>query len=177
MPRKGKAHPAKLAVAVALLLAGCGSSEGGGGDPEIGDAARSTPLTSPMTISTPAFEDGGEIPDAQTCDGADTSPELVFDGVPAEADSLRLEVEDPDAPTGTFVHWLVIDIPPGTTTVPAGEVPEGGIEAENDFDRTQYGGPCPREGDEPHRYVFRLIALDDSGEPLATAELEGFYGR
>jgi Raf kinase inhibitor-like YbhB/YbcL family protein len=124
-----------------------------------------------LKISSPAFEDGGEIPAGFTCQGNDVSPALVFSGVPDGAKSLVLIVDDPDAPDPkapkiTYVHWVVYNLPPdtkgfeeGIESMPAGT--GGGI---SDFKRTRYGGPCPPVG--RHRYFFKLYALDTRLEGL-----------
>ena len=131
-------------------------------------------LTPPLTmkLSSPAFEDGGMIPTEYTCDGADESPELHIADVPDEAVSLALIMDDPDAPRGTFVHWVVWDIDPATTLIPHG-VAHVGEEGMTDFKREGYGGPCPPSG--THRYYFKLYALDtrlELGEGATKAELE-----
>ncbi|HTV44082.1 MAG TPA: YbhB/YbcL family Raf kinase inhibitor-like protein [Stellaceae bacterium] len=116
----------------------------------------------PMILTSAAFAPGGAIPAEYTCSGADISPPLTWSGVPPGTGSLVLVVEDPDAPSGTFRHWVVFDIPPGMRGLGAGygrRHPEGGLrEARNDFGRLGYGGPCPPPGP-PHHYQFRLIAI------------------
>jgi hypothetical protein len=106
-----------------------------------------------ITLESPAFDDGAEIPQRFTCDGEDAPPPLRWSGVPAAARELALVVEDPDAPDGTFVHWTVYGLPARAKGLDAG------LEGENSFGDTGYGGPCPPEGDEPHRYEFLLYAL------------------
>ncbi|BES81232.1 YbhB/YbcL family Raf kinase inhibitor-like protein [Pyrodictium abyssi] len=118
-----------------------------------------------ITVSSPAFPRGGTIPAKYTCDGADVSPPLAIENVPAQARSLLLLVYDPDAPGGVFVHWVLYDVPRGLSALPEG-VPrdpavEGlGLQGRNGFGKTGYNGPCPPRGDRPHRYVFLVIALD-----------------
>lgn len=110
-----------------------------------------------MKIESPDFKEGKPIPSEFTCDGANISPALVFKDVPEEAKSLALIMDDPDAPMGTFVHWVVWNIPPDTKKVSKGEkvsYPQG----RNDFGKLRYGGPCPPSG--THRYFFKLYALD-----------------
>lgn len=114
-----------------------------------------------MRISTSAFQDGGKIPAKYTCDGDNISPPLVIDDVPSEAKSLALIVEDPDAPRGTFTHWIVWGLEPNTSELPENAVPARARELENDFGSAEYGGPCPPSG--THRYYFRLYALDTIG--------------
>ncbi|MFW6189289.1 MAG: YbhB/YbcL family Raf kinase inhibitor-like protein [Planctomycetota bacterium] len=144
-----------------------------------------------MELRSSAFENGGNIPSRYTCDGADVSPPLVISGVPNGADSLALVMDDPDAPGGTFDHWLVWNIPPETGEIPEGTEPQG-VEGRTDFNKLVYGGPCPPSG--THTYRFRLYALDDvldlkegagkaelqaamEGHVLADALLEGDYSR
>lgn len=108
-----------------------------------------------MKLSSPAFADGKPIPPAHTCDGANSIPPLDISDVPASAKSLALVMDDPDAPMGTWDHWLVWNIP-ATTRKITGQ-PEG-VPGKNSWGRTDYGGPCPPSG--VHRYFFRLYALD-----------------
>lgn len=110
-----------------------------------------------MKIESLDFKEGKPIPSEFTCDGANVSPALVFEDVPVEAKSLALIMDDPDAPMGTFVHWVVWNIPPGTKQISKGEkitYPQG----KTDFGKQGYGGPCPPSG--THRYFFKLYALD-----------------
>lgn len=112
-----------------------------------------------MQINSPAFQMGQPIPARFTCDGEDRSPALTWSGVPAGAKSLVLVCDDPDAPMGTWIHWIVTNIPPAAAGIPEnGPLPEGAVEIKNSFGRTSYGGPCPPSG--VHRYYFRLYALD-----------------
>lgn len=150
-----------------------------------------------MELHSPAFEPGAEIPVRHTCEGDDVAPPLHWRGVPSGAASLALIVDDPDAPDPaaprmTWVHWVVVDLPPGATGLPEGgrPLPAGAREGLNDWRRTGYGGPCPPIG--RHRYVFKLYALDTTlpalvrptkadveramhGHVLAKAELVGTY--
>jgi len=108
-----------------------------------------------------AFPDGGWIPDLHTCRGADVSPSLEWSGEPAGARSFALVADDPDAPAGTWTHWLLFDIPPGVHTLAQGYKPGSlGLGGTNDFGKQGYGGPCPPKGHGPHRYFFKLYALD-----------------
>ena len=118
-----------------------------------------------LKLTSPAFADAGEIPAKYTCEGQDVSPPLAWSGVPANARSLALVVDDPDAPdpaapTMTWVHWVLYDLPPGAGTLPEGArtPPPGTRQGSNDWQRTGYGGPCPPVG--RHRYFFKLYALD-----------------
>lgn len=110
-----------------------------------------------MEISSPAFVDGGEIPQEFTGDGKNVSPPLAIAGVPEEAKGLVLIVDDIDAPAGVFTHWLIFDLYPGITRLGSGCSPEG-TQGTNSFGKEDYGGPCPNAG--THRYHFRLYALD-----------------
>ena len=137
-----------------LLLAALPAGCGGGDKPSepLPEAARSIALTSP------AFRDGGSIPRRFTCDGDDRSPALRWSGVPAGARELALVVEDRDA--DRFVHWTVLRIPADAPGIAEGSVPAAAVETENSFGKRGWGGPCPPEGDDPHRYVFALYASD-----------------
>lgn len=126
-----------------------------------------------MELKSPAFEHGGQIPSQHTCDGADASPALEISNVPEGTAALALVMDDPDAPGGTFDHWLVWNIPPQTTTIPEGTEPEG-VQGRTDFGKLGYGGPCPPSG--THRYRFKLCALDgrlDLKQGARKAQLEG----
>lgn len=114
---------------------------------------------SPMKISSPAFKEGDSIPVEYTCDGRNISPELDWQNVPAGTKSLALIVEDPDAPSGTWVHWVVDNIPPESHSLLISA--QGAAQLTNSFGKTGYGGPCPPKGKGPHRYFFRLYALDN----------------
>ena len=111
---------------------------------------------STMKISSPSFQDHQPIPKKFTCQDQDMSPELVIEGTPKEAKSLTLIVDDPDAPMGIWVHWVVYDIPPATQKIAESAVP--GKQGINDFHKINYGGPCPPSG--VHRYFFKVYALD-----------------
>jgi len=115
-------------------------------------------------LRSSAFAPSGTIPREHTCDGADLSPPLTWSGVPEGTSAFAIICDDPDAPGGTWVHWVVYDLPGGMTGLPEGVPPaetvqEGGFQGINDFGRFGYGGPCPPPG-RPHRYFFRLYALD-----------------
>lgn len=111
-----------------------------------------------MQIKSSEFENNGKIPAKYTCDGADVNPPLEFVGVPEEAASMVLVVDDPDAPAGTWVHWVVYDISQENTGIDEDSVPEGAKEGETDYGEEGYGGPCPPNGE--HNYHFKLYALD-----------------
>lgn len=127
-----------------------------------------------MEISSPAFAHNNAIPVQYTCDGANVSPPLAIGGVPKEVKSLVLIHDDPDAPTGTWVHWVLWNIDPQTKEIPEGSIPQGAIEGMTSWERTGYGGPCPPSG--THRYFFKLYALDtvlDLPPSADKAQLEG----
>lgn len=150
-----------------------------------------------ISISSGAFQAGGAIPPEYTCDGSNVSPALSWRGIPSNAESIALIMDDPDAPGGTFVHWVLFNIPPGTTELPEGvprnrTLDDGSSQGITDFGRIGYGGPCPPGG--THRYYFRLYALDTMlnlqpgasrkqlddamrGHILAQGELMGNYKR
>ena len=147
---------------------------------------------STFTISSPAFTHQGMIPQKFSCDGADVSPPLQFDGAPANARSLALIMDDPDAPRGTWVHWVLWNIAPSNRGIKENSIPSGACQGMNDFGRQDYGGPCPPSG--THRYFFKLYALDTTldlgpsttkaglesamqGHIIARAELVGLYKR
>jgi len=112
-----------------------------------------------FALTSEAFADGQTIPTQYTCDGADQSPPLAWGEPPDGTRSFALIVDDPDAPSGTFRHWGLFDIPASTRSLAAGQ---GGSlpQAVNDFGKPHYGGPCPPKGHGPHRYRFKLLALD-----------------
>ena len=117
----------------------------------------------PLELRSPAFSEGSPIPTKHTCDGKDVSPPLSWTGIPAGAKSLALTCDDPDAPSGLWVHWVVFDLPPSAAGLPEGvpttpEIAGGGRQGKNDFRKLGWGGPCPPGG--THRYVFTLHALD-----------------
>ncbi len=108
-----------------------------------------------------AFAEGGAIPQLSTCEGADVSPSLEWSGEPRETRGFALVVDDPDAPAGTWNHWLLWDIPASVHVLAQGMKPgQLGISGANDFGKPGYGGPCPPKGHGRHRYFFKLYALD-----------------
>jgi len=120
-----------------------------------------------LTLSSPIFKNKEFIPPRFTCDGENINPVLNISGVPKNCQSLVLIVDDPDAPGGNFVHWVVWNINPETKEIKENSVPEGTKEGLTDFGRPGYGGPCPPSG--THRYFFRLFALDQKLEASAEA--------
>jgi Raf kinase inhibitor-like YbhB/YbcL family protein len=150
-----------------------------------------------LTLNSRSFADQQSIPARYTCAGRNESPALSWSGVPKETRSLVLMVDDPDAPMGTFVHWLVYNISPTTEDLPANVLPStplnGGEQGINGRGETGYAGPCPPPGT-PHHYHFRLYAVDQrlglqpganaaqvqsalKEHVLATTELIGIFGR
>jgi Raf kinase inhibitor-like YbhB/YbcL family protein len=150
-----------------------------------------------MKLESTAFAADGLIPSKYTCDGTDISPPLSWNEPPAGTQSFALILDDPDAPVGIFVHWLLYDIPVEIRQLPErvapqSTLPDGGVQGKNDFGKLGYGGPCPPSG--THRYFFKLYALDRQlelepgttknqmeaamdGYILATAQLIGRYSR
>jgi len=151
-----------------------------------------------LTLSSTSFSNGGDIAKKFTCDGADTSPQLSWSDPPATTKSFALLVDDPDAPVGNWNHWTLWNLPSSARGLPEGvskeaRLPDGSQQGLNDFRKTGYNGPCPPPG-KPHRYYFKLFALDAKldlkagaskpeleaaikGHILAQAELMGRFGR
>ena len=116
-----------------------------------------------IVVTSSAFGEGDRIPSDFTCDGVDMSPPIEWSGVPANTGSLAVIVDDPDAPSGNWVHWLVYDLSPDLTQLPSGisageKLSIGGLQGRTDFGKTGYRGPCPPSGE--HRYFFKVYALD-----------------
>lgn len=122
-----------------------------------------------MKISSPAFENNSKIPSKYTCDGEDINPPLEIRDIPEGTQSLVLIVDDPDAPRGTFLHWLVWNIPPNFSLIEESSLPEGAVQGRNDFGKENYGGPCPPFGQ--HRYFFKIYALDKKLELVEGSSL------
>jgi Raf kinase inhibitor-like YbhB/YbcL family protein len=153
-----------------------------------------------IALTSPAFAAGAAIPTQYTCDGTDVSPPLAWSGAPPGTRAFALIVDDPDAPAGTWVHWVLFNLSGTTSSLPENvakseSVAElgGALQGRNDFRRTGYGGPCPPPG-KPHHYLFRLYALDGplalragatkadveramQNHVLAQGQLVGTYGR
>lgn len=126
-----------------------------------------------MTISSPSFSDGGDIAKKFTCDGADVSPQLTWNAPPAGTRSFALLADDPDAPVGNWNHWTMWNVPAEMRGLPEGvgkqaRLPDGSQQGLNDFRKPGYNGPCPPPG-KPHRYYFKLFALDGTLELKPTA--------
>lgn len=146
-----------------------------------------------LVLESPAFVASASIPGVYTCDGADRSPELTWHGMPAGTQSYALIMDDPDAPNGTWDHWLLFNIPAMLNRLDeAADMPKGAVSGKNSWGNTGYGGPCPPSG--THRYFFKLYALDTlltlasgvnkqdllnamKGHVLASSELMGVYKR
>lgn len=129
----------------------------------------STTNLSSMEITSPAFNNKEPIPSKYTCDGDDVSPPLKISNIPEGTKSLALISEDPDAPAGNWVHWVVWNLDPDTEEIPEGTLPSGAVEGVTSFGNNEYGGPCPPSG--RHRYYFRLYALDaDMDLPVSSGK-------
>lgn len=151
----------------------------------------------PMIISSPEFLDSQTIPKQYTCDGTGVNPPLQFSNVPNEAQSVALLLEDPDAPTGVWTHWLMWNIAASTTQIAENSVPQGAIQGQGSSGQNVYGAPCPPVGSGPggiHHYIFTVYALDSQltlpsystaqnsqsaiqGHIISQAQLVGLYGR
>lgn len=131
-----------------LVLAGCG-----------GSSTSAPKAPDRIVVTSPAFRAGGKIPKRFTCDGPGTSPPLRFGRVPVGSRELVLLMEDPDAPGGTFVHWVVARIPGRDVGFGEGRVPPAAVQLRQSFGKRGYGPPCPPKGDRPHRYVLTLYAF------------------
>ncbi|MGH8022488.1 MAG: YbhB/YbcL family Raf kinase inhibitor-like protein [Limisphaerales bacterium] len=172
-----------------LLLAGCSERA------QTPAPASAAPETR-MVLKSPAFADGQPIPGEYTCHGRDFSPPLQWSGTPSRAKSIALTCEDPDAPGGTFTHWVIFNVPATATgfsenVSKAAPLPDGSRQGKNSFGNIGYGGPCP-PGGKAHHYIFRVYALDAalsldsgagredlinamSGHVLAQGQLTGTY--
>lgn len=156
-------------LAALAFFCGCGRAAD---PPGLDDPQKMT-----LPLTSPAFAEGAAIPKVFTCDGKDISPPLAWSGVPASTRELALLCDDPDAPRGTWTHWILFNVPPQVTGLPeavpaasrakSGEPQTPAPQGKNDFGKNGYGGPCPPSG--THRYVFRLFALDTHLPPEAGA--------
>jgi Raf kinase inhibitor-like YbhB/YbcL family protein len=172
--------------ALGLALAGCGGGERVSGPPPAAPDS--------ITLTSPAFKNGGTIPKRFSCDGEQLSPPLRWRGVPNAARELALLVEDPDASGGTFVHWVLFKLPPSLDGLAPDTVPNGARQGTNSAGKSSWAGPCPPAGDAPHHYEFTLYALRRPlGQPdgadadavrsavaataLARGQLVGRFGR
>jgi Raf kinase inhibitor-like YbhB/YbcL family protein len=181
-------NPRRMFTAAAVLIAGCAPPGASSADDL---AAR--PLPAAIVVQSPAFADGGTVPARFTCDGAGVSPPLAWSGVPAGTSELAVVVDDPDAPRGTYVHWVVFGLDPGLTNLEEGVLPAGARQAESSGGEVGFVGPCP-PGGSAHLYRFSVYALgetldvpDGSGggdalaaiaeAAIAVGRLTGRYGR
>jgi Raf kinase inhibitor-like YbhB/YbcL family protein len=173
-----------LVFTILLLLMGC--------NPVSTAKVEMEGVTMTIQLISPAFSEGGTIPKKFTCDAENVSPQLDWSDIPIGTQSLVLIADDPDAPAGTWVHWVLYDLPPELTGLAEGA--QGiGVDGVNDFRKLGYGGPCPPRGSN-HRYLFKLYALDMKlnikpgssksdvervmkGHILALGQLMGRYGR
>ena len=172
------------ALSLLLVLAACGDDDSSSGD--LPEAKAS------MRLSSAAFADGATIPKQFNCSGPDISPPLEIREFPDQTNELALIVDDPDA--NGYVHWSVIGISEETASFKTDQVPAGAVQTKNGFGKSEYGGPCPPKGDDPHSYAFTVYALDDTldlsadaspddvrgaidGHALAKGVLTGKFGR
>ena len=187
---------AVLSVAVlALLLIGCASQP----QPVAQQPATNKPKENDRVVklTSTAFQEGQPIPATYTCKGVNISPPLEWSGVPKAAKTIAIIADDPDAPSGTWVHWVLYNLPADNIGLveslpPTESLKAGGFQGKNDFGKIGYGGPCPPSG--THRYFFKIYALDAelplkagatkaevekamAGHVLAQAQLMGTYGR
>ena len=182
---------ALFAMTLALACNSSGAPAAAGGEKEKGSRAMA------FTLQSSAFQNNGNIPKKYTCEAVDVSPALSWSEAPEKSQSFALIADDPDAPAGTWVHWVIYDLPASATQlaegIPKQERAASGKQGKNDFGKIGYGGPCPPPG-KPHRYFFKLYALDAKlnlppgarkadleaamkGHILAQAELVGKFGR
>ncbi len=160
--------------------------------PEIPVRPPENAIVKPMEITSPVFTNNQSIPNKYTCEGDGVNPPLEFKNVPKEAASLALIVDDPDAPSGTWVHWTLWNIDPTTTAILENSIPFKAIAGQTSSGQNVYGGPCPPSG--THRYFFKLYALDAklslssfslkedlekamAGHMISQAELVGLYAK
>src|SRR5208337_1163589 len=181
----------RFILAIVFLLAFYAVAAGCAAGPQGG-------VTMRMELQSPDFASGANIPKQFTCDAADISPALTWNDPPAATQSFALIADDPDAPVGTWVHWVLFDLPANARSLPQNipkqeQLADGSRQGRNDFRKIGYGGPCPPPG-KPHRYFFKLYALDTKlnlqpgatkkdveramqGHILAQAEWLGRYAR
>jgi len=172
-----------LLTLVLLAAAGCRSD---------GETAQEGESQMTLTVTSNAFQDGRKIPVKYTCDGDNLSPQIAWSGAPSGVKSYAVIMDDPDAPMGTYVHWVLYDLPASTQELAEG-VQGMGIAGTNSARKTIYSGPCPPRGPE-HHYIFKVYALDKilgireggskadvesalKGHVLASGQLVGLYGR
>ena len=154
------------AAAALLATAGCGGGDAKTADPPSAGA-------SVIAVTSTAFGEGQPIPPEYTCDGAETSPPLAWSGVPTDAAALAIVVDDPDAPSGTYIHWVVANIDAAEQGVAEGSVPRGGVQVANSSGDASYAGPCPPSG--THHYRFTVYALSSSIDVNADAGIDDLF--
>jgi Raf kinase inhibitor-like YbhB/YbcL family protein len=152
-----------LLLFLLIGLAGCDDTQSQPGQEPTVTAANS------ITVTSSAFQDGQPIPARYSCDGDNVSPQLAWQGVPSEAKAVALVVDDPDAPRGTFVHWVLLDLDPGISSLAENSVPAGATQANNSAGKAAYFGPCPPSG--THHYRFTVYALSSATGLKAGADL------
>jgi Raf kinase inhibitor-like YbhB/YbcL family protein len=131
-------------------------------------AAATTSVAASIAVTSPAFADGAAIPEEFTCRGAGTSPPLSWTGLPVGTESVALVVQDPDAPSGSFVHWVLTGLSPAQDELAAGTVPDGAVEARNGRGEVGWTPPCPPSG--THHYRFTVYALDQPADVPSGAD-------
>jgi Raf kinase inhibitor-like YbhB/YbcL family protein len=156
--RRSFALPAFLVFS--LMLLGCASKP----QPRTESNVNKAPDKTEIKLVSTAFTEGQPMPKQFTCDGMDLSPSLEWSGVPQNAKTIAIVCDDPDAPSGTWVHWVLYNLPADRIGIienvpPTEKLPGGGLHGKNDFGKVGYGGPCPPSGT-PHRYFFKVYALD-----------------
>ena len=155
LARARRAAGAVLGAVIVLAAPACA----GGDDERIAVLGPGERMPEGMTVTSTAFADGGAVPARHTCEGENLPPPLRWTGTPAGTTELALVIEDPDAPDGIFVHWLVVGVDPATTSVGPSGPPAGARVLPGSSDNPTYIGPCPPNGDDPHRYHFEVYAL------------------
>jgi Raf kinase inhibitor-like YbhB/YbcL family protein len=153
-----------IPLLLCLAVAGCADDPAADLDVDAG--------ADPVTVTSTAFDEGGEIPSRFTCDGEEESPPLAWESTSGDPAAWAVVVDDPDAPGGTFVHWVLLDIPAGTTSLAVSDVPAAAVQADNTAGDAGYAGPCPPSG--RHRYRFTVYGLSartglDDGAALGDA--------
>jgi Raf kinase inhibitor-like YbhB/YbcL family protein len=153
--------------AACLLIAGCSNHvQPTETETATQPPAKHDPAKMQMQLSSDAFANGQPIPDKYTCHGQDMSPPLKWSGAPSQTKSIALTVEDPDAPSGTFTHWVIFNVPATATSfsediAKTGTLPDGSKQGNNSFGNIGYNGPCPPAG-QMHHYIFKIYALDST---------------
>jgi Raf kinase inhibitor-like YbhB/YbcL family protein len=147
LTRQGNPVRILAVVLASLVFTGCG------GDGEVESNAPAA-----IAVTSPAFRPNEPIPATYTCRGSELSPPLTWTGVPDEAREIAVVVDDPDAPSGTYVHWILFHLPPSTSSLAEASVPPGARQAKNSAGHAEYDGPCPPSGS--HHYRFTVYALD-----------------